>query len=361
TPNTTESDDIDDDEVVPLPLNIKRIEFKLSLLEDQEMIPLLKRCPKLETLVCGSQTEAISQELSLAIREHCPQLNELLLERSSLHFTDEIIAQLFNASTRGWKSIQIPFLISLGPLSAEALLKHAPSIEVLRAYGCSGLTSSVIQTLLSSAPNLKRLELLDRRAGGRIAIELDAQDIIQSPWICKELEVLRIKITGIRRPDLHIRTNKRPLTGPLHEGTMSYSIQDKVYSQLGKMTRLKELILGADDPTISGFNEQQEIENEGEFYDRSHPQLWCQYECLSFTLESDMGRLQGLKSLERLHLSGMAVGFGDATEQEWVKDNWPSLKYSYGGWNSDDILNNGQRYDQFFKLLRKNIYLIWNI
>ncbi|KAF9352863.1 hypothetical protein BGX26_009345 [Mortierella sp. AD094] len=330
------------------PLNITRIEFQISLLEDRILIPLLRRCSRLETLINSSQVSAISQEVCSALRQHCLQLTEL---RSSGGFTDEIISHLIDASVKGWKSIHLPFAIHFGPLSAEALLKHAPSLEVLRAYGCPGLSSPVIQKLLCTAQNLKRLEVLDKRASGRLSTELDAQDIIQSRWICDDLEVLKIKIIGIPRPDLLIRTNKRPLSGPLHKGGMenSHSLQRMVYCQLGEMIRLKELVLGSEDRGRNANHEEEE-ENEQEYFSPDHLQSWRQYECLSFTLESGLDHLRHLKSLKRLHLQGMAVGFGNAAEQLWAKDNLPELKYAYGDWNHEYRKANGYGDDQYFNV-----------
>ncbi|KAF9400110.1 hypothetical protein BGZ76_007777, partial [Entomortierella beljakovae] len=83
---------------------------------------------------------------------------------------------------------------------------------------------------------------------GEYEPKLDVQDIIQSRWVCEKLEVLRIKITGIPRPDLLVRTNGRPLSGPLHTGVMedSYLLQRRIYSQLGALTHLTDLHLGSE-------------------------------------------------------------------------------------------------------------------
>ncbi|KAF9204091.1 hypothetical protein BGZ49_005712 [Haplosporangium sp. Z 27] len=322
-----------DAEIVPL--NIKQITFPVTLLTEAEMILLFKSCPLLENLCITSPRQEISQKLCLVLGEHCPRLRDLCLQGVSKTLTDADLAELLNTSKQGWRTLLISCMVDFGPLSAEALLRHAPTLEELRVSSCSGLASSTIQRLLSTAPNLRRLEALEEQSSEGPTLELDAKDIIQSQWICSKLEVLRIKIAGIPRPDIRFQTNKRPLTGPLHEGEMNYSLQNEVYSQLGKMTNLKELILGSVDRN-GGPNVfvRAEAMREGEYYDPNQPQEFRQYECLSFTLESGLERLGDLKLLERLHLQGMAVGFGGAAEQEWAKNNWPSLKYAYGDWNS---------------------------
>ncbi|KAF9112361.1 hypothetical protein BGX27_003501 [Mortierella sp. AM989] len=325
-------------------LDITQIEFQGVMPDDKVLIPLLKRCTILEKLVFNRALgSGISQEFSSALRENCPRLNEFRLPKElygDTFNTDEGLSRLIDASASGWKCISMPYLRDFGPLSKEALLKHAPSLEVLDLEGCYGPGSSTIQSLLSSAPNLRRLQVLQGKAYIRgTKIELDAQDIVRSRWICDKLEVLKIKIGGIPRPDLRTRTNKRPLTGPFHEGTMEHDdlIQRKVYSQLGAMTHLKELILGIDDRTYqSDCTIWVDEPEEGEYRDWSYPQYYRQYECLPFTLESGMDRLRNLKSLERLHLRGMSVGFNGEAEQEWVKLNWPALKISYGDWNFHD-------------------------
>lgn len=76
-------------------------------------------------------------------------------------------------------------------------------------------------------------------------------DIIQSEWICRELESFKCKIGGIPRPDLQRQENGNHLRGPLPDPrrfTMEQSqvLQRQVMTQLGKLTQLSELTLGQD-------------------------------------------------------------------------------------------------------------------
>ncbi|KAF9099197.1 hypothetical protein BGX27_000652 [Mortierella sp. AM989] len=342
----------DSDSEYEKPLNIKWIEFAQSLLEEQALIPLLKRCHRLETLV--NNLHSFSQEipppkiLSSVIRDHCPRLVELQGRRS--FNTGEQWSFLMDASKSGWKYVRYPECF--GPSSAAALLKHVQSLEILSIYHCQGFTSPVIQRILCSAPNLKRLEALEMFSYGESAPRLDTQDVIQSRWVCDKLEVLKIKITGIPRPDLVVRTNGRPLSGPLHMGHMedSFLIQRRIYSQLGALTHLTDLFLGTDVDEDVGNHELQweEVEIEGEYYGNGELQIHRQYECLSFTLESGMDRLGNLKSLKRIHLQGMSVGFNGDAEQEWIKKNWPALKYSHGDWNRDRPFEDEEDDDQIY-------------
>ncbi|KAF9352862.1 hypothetical protein BGX26_009344 [Mortierella sp. AD094] len=311
-------------------LNINQIKFQHTMLDERVLVPLLKRCPRLKTIVLNVHlSRSLSQEFFSVLRGHCPQLKELRVMKNLGRFcSDSDISYLLGSTTNGWKSIYLTFLPTFGSLSEAALLKNAPSLEVLQTATCPRFTSPLIQKILCTAPNLIRLDLLDRLHSPN-PLGLKAQDIIQSKWVCDKLEVLRVRITGIPRPDLRIHYNNPPLKKPIHEGQIedSFLIQRKVYSQLGAMIHLKELILG-----LVYDGDFQSRESERYWTDRG----WRQNECLSFTLRSGMGQLQHLKSLERIHLHGMTVGFNGAAEQLWVKDNWPALKYMYGDWNKYD-------------------------
>ncbi|KAF8963555.1 hypothetical protein BGZ46_000946, partial [Entomortierella lignicola] len=334
-----DGDDDDHDQVNEGPLNISSIELGHSILYDSIIIPLLKRCSGLKMIAFIAVQTHISREVLSVLREHCPQLNTLSLMWSTVARRDEHISQLINASANGWKKISLVSPGAFGPLSRAALLKQATTLEDLRVLQCSGLDSCTIQELLCSASNLKRLHVLENQFWVKDPIHLDVQDLIQSRWVCDKLEILKIKISGIPRPDLRVRTNNRPLSGSLHEGDMkhSHSIQRRVYSQLGALTCLKKLVLGSELDCDMGHHALQwtESESEGEYYDEKNIQALRQYECLSFTLESGLDELRNLKALKILHLQRMSVGFGGASEQEWVRENWPELECAEGDWNYD--------------------------
>ncbi|KAK3848404.1 MAG: hypothetical protein J3R72DRAFT_500147 [Linnemannia gamsii] len=134
---------------------------------------------------------------------------------------------------------------------------------------------------------------------------------------------------GIPRPDVTKRSNDRPLEGPLHRGTVEESrrIQRGVYEQLGRLTGLKQLILGHDDVDNTRACHYYEKLTEREYYSEGDViQKGYQYECLSMTVESGMGAMAGLKELRVLELGAMEVGKMD---QEWVKMNWPKLGSRY--------------------------------
>ncbi|KAF9112359.1 hypothetical protein BGX27_003499 [Mortierella sp. AM989] len=151
--------------------------------------------------VDNTEEEDAAQELRTVFRENCFQLSELWLKMGYLsHSNDEDDSQLINASVKGWRSLHLPYLAGFGLPPDTALIKHASTLEVLHT-----------------------------EAYGEYALNLDAHDTVRSRWTCYKLEVLKVNIIGIigtigtigiTRPDLHIRTNNRPLEGSLHEGSM---------------------------------------------------------------------------------------------------------------------------------------------
>lgn len=99
--------------------------------------------------------------LTSLLREHCPKLVNLhLVEWGPL---DEYeVVSILRSSTAGWRDLGLPQifddLLEFDDLAAKALLEHASTLKNLRLDGNYLLESSTIQQLLSSAPNLKRLD-----------------------------------------------------------------------------------------------------------------------------------------------------------------------------------------------------------
>ncbi|KAG0381171.1 hypothetical protein BGX24_008075 [Mortierella sp. AD032] len=114
-------------------------------------------------------------------------------------------------------------------------------------------------------------------------------------WVCLDLETFKCQIGGVPRPDVKFRTNGRPLTDPLHTSStpqQSLDIQQKIYTQLGRLTQLRELVLGHHELNMNYMMFLDEMDTEGEYYDFDNPnqdvQGGYQYACLDMTLESEM-------------------------------------------------------------------------
>lgn len=258
---------------------------------------------------------------------HCPNLTSLRLKVP--HDQDPNLADMIcSGSVQGWRHLYLRGSV-LGPLSRQALLLRASALESLGLDFWDSLTSNEIQQFLCSASQLRKLvmEPVLPSTSGR----LHARDVIRSRWVCQSLEILKVVIDQIPRPDLWERTNGRPLEGPMHEGSSmeeSFQIQRLVYEQLGSLRQLRMLVLGIS-MRAQEWNDviyEAEVQSETVFLDLDRPQQGRQYECLSFTLESGLGLLGGLKRLETLQLQNMAAtGFESFEEQQWAEQNWPCL------------------------------------
>lgn len=328
----------------PLP-SLKRLDISHSYLSYSALSRILKSCPALETL-CLIKVHGVStKELASLIRTHCPNLTSLVLLQWT-PYSDEAVADLINSSVRGWKTLGFPIRhhdkMLFGPLSTEALLKHSVTLENLRMEGHEGFSSAAVHELFCSAPKLRRFAGVARdRFYGR-DVKLDAGlDIWMSSkeWVCLNLESLKVQICGVSRPDLVSRTNGRPLR--VHQQQQqqpllsveaafqhSQEVQTKVYNQLGRLTRLQELVLGKDDVDLLEEVTMAEQYTEGEYYDSGGEedngvQMGFQYECLEMSLRSGLGRMCGLKELRSLKIEAMATRFRKEEEQAWVKAQWP--------------------------------------
>ncbi|CAO3565344.1 unnamed protein product [Mortierella alpina] len=298
----------------------------------------IMRAPLLETLCLADVSALDVDRLSECLNQCCPSLTTLRLRacEDCNHYPDpeedEAWATLIAGGCQfGWKRMDLKGNY-LGDAAYKALMDLVPSLESIVHDFRTGLESPDLQTILCSAPFLKEL-IVNRTFPDMCTAELSCSSIGDKPWVCHSLETLQVVIKRVPRPDLRSKTNGRPLTGRLHRGTMAKSnkIQQRVYRQLGTMTKLKNLILGTRINEENWEREQYEDEqfDEGEYYDHENFQQGLQYVCLSFTLESGLELLCGLRELETIDLRNMSVGLMQEAELQWVRWNWPNLKAIY--------------------------------
>ncbi|KAG0372029.1 hypothetical protein BGX24_000845 [Mortierella sp. AD032] len=193
--------------------------------------------------------------------------------------------------------------------ATDALLLHASTLEVVRLDMMPGMSSKDIQQLLSSAPNLREFDIAgDQRDIEYEGLFLDARDMISSEWVCTKLEIFACRIGGIPRPDITGDINGKPASKYLKSGTIEESMElhRGVYSQLARLTRLREVTLGLRIKAAwgqGGTNERYRL-----------------YDCPAMSLASGMGVLRGLKELETVCLDDM-----EDEDKEWVKEHWPKV------------------------------------
>ncbi|KAG0377546.1 hypothetical protein BGX24_005904 [Mortierella sp. AD032] len=282
-----------------------------------------------------------------------PVLEELLFEDDYSHCHDaDLSAQLArliskgSGAQKGWKTLGFQYQSVLYDMLdsqvVNAILEQSATLENLRISAPSSFSSSAIQQLLCSAPNLKRLDIWPSKL--RIDYELepykllakDITEVTSKEWVCLGLESFKCMIGGIPRLDLESRANGWSLRGiEYHDPDQftahkSRSIQRKVLGQLGRLTNLRQITLGLEmDVDFGRCWDQCCYEQYGEMSDEeycvemeSDPDPGQQYACLTLALEDGLDLLRELKSLRVIRLEKMSHCMTDK-EREWINSNWP--------------------------------------
>ncbi|KAF9119366.1 hypothetical protein BGW39_000340, partial [Mortierella sp. 14UC] len=250
-----------------------------------------------------------------------PRLTSAEIESSRDLGLDSLTAAFIGLSSPGWKRLvfrktpgsrfQGPFQFSTE--SFEALCKHTSTLEVFRMEAKSYVLRGHIDRLLCLAPLLKELYFTtDQRDfyGGWI----DADKIVDSDWVCNNLEVFACEIGHIRRLDITRDINPN-FSGDFiyRQGTHEESIdlQRRIYSKLAKFTKLRVLKLGIMiDPAVQDYRPEDK-------------EICRRYDSLAMTVESGLDLLKGLKELRVVDLSDLEVYVDGEPEQSWFKEHWP--------------------------------------
>ncbi|KAK3848420.1 MAG: hypothetical protein J3R72DRAFT_428976 [Linnemannia gamsii] len=243
--------------------------------------------------------------------------------------SDRDIARFIRrGSPAGWR--QIIFRTNnpqgsckFGKESVKEVLKHAATLEVLRVEAAGYLSSLEIQELLCGLPKLKEFFVL-----GAVQLyvppdpSLNASDVVASRWVCTDLEIFGCTIKGVPRPDIAWGEGADDYASDYASDTKAHResihLQRQVCAQLGRLTKLRELILRAPYPTYDTLDRRRYIDHQSR-------------NCLAMSLEGGLDLLHGLKELRKVGLVDMDVNIGYAAEQEWVKANWPHATIQFPG------------------------------
>ncbi|KAG0049617.1 hypothetical protein BGZ83_005542 [Gryganskiella cystojenkinii] len=316
-----------------------------------------------------------------------PKLEELVWDTEVAEGSnDRILAAILNISRPGWKSLEIrPVWKEFNELSTQALLAFntVSRIESFISQGLYQFHDSSIQQFLESATSLKHFTGLTRSKNHIYPQDLALHPAFlydpegdnkidpkaPKPWACaKSLETLAIRLHRIPRSDIlfHIERPERDLDQESCYWTMMPTLKQLqqdgkdmhrlAYTQLGALINLKELILGhseADMTTTIQARSLDDIFGEGENYSegsggqgtRTRRQKKIirpfHYDCLSFSLESGLELLNGMKELRVLDVSWTAHRIG-VKELEWMHIHWPKLRRIDGlmghpGWADEEF------------------------
>ncbi|KAF9109831.1 hypothetical protein BGX27_007148 [Mortierella sp. AM989] len=194
---------------------------------------------------------------------------------------------------------------SFGHLSLQALLNDAPVnsglssatgnlqrwklcgfIETLNIRHCKNISGAMIQTILESCPQLTQL------LAERISIDEIARG---KAWVCKNM-----------------RTMKLYLSAELNPGPDIAEKQHIAYTQLAKLTKLRELNL----------TEGDSLKN-------------CERRTLDLRVKEGLSLLAGLNELCVFSFLYDPYQQMEIAEAHWMIANWPSLNYFLGVVNQE--------------------------
>lgn len=189
------------------------------------------------------------------------------------------------------------------------------TLESLDIYQSHLIKSSDIQLILTTCPKLKKFTcicywvLITHQPGPGEETEhhgleamirgdenINNQQPLTEDWVCLELEKLALTFSDGRR-----RLVEEEALFQQEQWTIRGII--RVYQQLGRLTRLKNLIIG----WYSGST----------FSDDAN---------LDLSLESGLGHMNELKSLRMIDMNYIPRVKIKGEEVEWMLANWPALR-----------------------------------
>ncbi|KAF8935566.1 hypothetical protein BGZ58_004934 [Dissophora ornata] len=260
-------------------------------------LDLLLHCPKLQSLYWRS-SEHITFPLkgfgAAMVAGSWPELEELDL--MGYEFGDLDLAAALEGMNRLTRLRAQS--TGFGPRSMEALGKNASKIKTLDLVDCVDVTSSMIQTILSSMPQLTELSV------GRIRY----MDIVNgSPWVALNLEKLHFNIDMEPVVTLESKEEHEPFPNSPFD-----THQRLVFERLATLTRLRVLNLI---PSSSYRN----------------PYL---YRTLQLQLDAGLGALSTLARLEFFGFKSNHQKMGPE-EIQWIIKTWPRLRKFRGQFSTD--------------------------
>ncbi|KAG0022983.1 hypothetical protein BGZ80_010671 [Entomortierella chlamydospora] len=242
------------------------------------LIPLIKVSSNLERLVLSYRLWGIEAPVAQTIRQNCPRLRHLILDTSFINLSDDKIANLIDSCrTPGLQTFELREPRGFEMLSLQALYGHSATLESVHIPNHHGSISEVVQRLLAECPNLRVLDTSSKRYNRQQ--QTPVRGLLKEPWVCTKLEVFRVVLEGVfgNYPDGDEEDNEYSERDDDGGGYKSpyYELSDResnhyagdpyqdeggkgdggaylvyydyhwdLYTQLSRLTRLKELSVG---------------------------------------------------------------------------------------------------------------------
>ncbi|KAF9318245.1 hypothetical protein BG003_011639 [Podila horticola] len=288
---------------------------------------ILQACPNLQKLTVNCASVADIDLLAAALRSHLRKLSAIELIGYFYSDPDSAIAEMLLACLAGWKNIRLPVM---GIHSAEALIKHCPTLEALEVENTPGWTSAHMHQILSSCPRIHTfVTMVNGESRDAHETHFLAKDFINfdhtsnslTSWKSESsLKVFRAKIMGIPRPGVtpydHYEPPPEKVLREAYPG-QSHELQHGVYKRLARFSHLEKLQLGHDTRDV------------GDELLYIYGDIDYQYECLEMSLNSGLWILEGLKELRVLDVTRMETKIG-VDDVKWMVKHWPKLQAIHG-------------------------------
>ncbi|KAK3833238.1 MAG: hypothetical protein J3R72DRAFT_453353 [Linnemannia gamsii] len=311
----------------------------LNIIDKSFWSSFLSRCHELRSFSVVSPLMSWNvHEIVQIMQQYCPHLEELHLTEVGRHITDAYLALFLSACDRPlndtegdtsdtinnnadftpsilpqlhgqqqqgtiqrrprWKVFEVSVLPTMGPLSSEILLAHAPSLEQIIVRDGTIMDAALQHQLLIQSPNLTTFQVIPDRSDQESTFSFDPLLLIPPPslqdgplWAC----------------ELTLRT----LWLAMHPTPLSSDQQRLVLRQLGRLHNLEELTI---------FNE----------CDANHHRTRLPG-FTDWSLLNGLDEMGEMKALKVVSLTGFLSACAEK-ERVWVFEHWPLLeRMSVGG------------------------------
>ncbi|KAG0366150.1 hypothetical protein BC939DRAFT_146363 [Gamsiella multidivaricata] len=275
----------------------------------QNQLQMFQKCPRLRSIKWYANQDQPCPTTSICelFSTFCPSLESL--ELGGWLLPDKDIVKILNSCPR-----MVSFSVfgpGFGQRALQSLVRHFSHLTSLNLRLCSGATSPMIQTIMTSCPELTYL--CANSLNARDILGLDAEDgeaaigaaeCNPHSWICMNLRSLTLYIYGLEgKPALWQRL---------------------VLKQLARMTKLDFL-------TVGPFEFDPRDSHDG----------------IDLRLETGLDILSSLKLLDRLCFDGLWQQM-EEKDVRWMVETWPLLERVEGR-----VHHSNRRREELEKILKE--------
>ncbi|KAI8351869.1 hypothetical protein B0O80DRAFT_499786 [Mortierella sp. GBAus27b] len=264
-------------------------------------------CRKLEHVICGEMTDDRFDECDVAaILRGCHGLESFC----GLYFDD---CDYFCQSRAVlWTLIQ----------------HHFNTLKTIELEYCGVVDSSDLQAMFSRCRKLKKFTITTGD-GGQSAINF--KDIVDAEWVCLDMEELELILARSERSKYESEDTSEDEgedeedyfdgTPPPKETKSERQTAQRVYAQIGRLTKLRILSLGCD------RSESCAVGPEAFMFDLTLEHGW-------------LAELEGLKGLREFRMMDDFYSKMGQAEVEFIEANWPKIeKIVFGSHCKDQALS----------------------